>query len=103
MAEPKVDPPRPLTVLVCEKCGRQVKPSEDHSLGLARRVGCAHGRRGLGVVEQVAWKRIEVVPKDLGLTPKRRAGLLLSFRAIKEDADAPWARGACNFAIGLLR
>jgi hypothetical protein len=53
-----------LYVKVCEKCGRQVTPHVDHNLGASRTVWCDHGRGGVGTLEQVTWKRIEVVPAE---------------------------------------
>lgn len=65
---------RPLYVKVCIKCGRQVAPHWDHNLGYSQRVGCTHGRPGLGKLEIVGWKRIQVIPLDLTERPDQILG-----------------------------
>lgn len=53
-----------LYVKVCSKCGRQVTPHVDHNLGTRSTVDCSHGEpRG---TESVAWKKVEVAPKEIG-------------------------------------
>jgi hypothetical protein len=50
-----------LYVYVCTECGREVRPHNDHRLGMNRIVYCDHGKKGPGTMKSSTWKRVEVV------------------------------------------